>query len=308
MKIKKLFTNQSKYRCSIITILGHVDSGKTSLLDYIRKTKVNQGEAGQITQQIGASFFPKKKIMKELKKLKGDWPINNIIFPGFLIIDTPGHESFSNLRQRGSSLCDLAILVVDINQGLLPQTIESINLLKARRTPFIIAMNKVDLFYGWKKNQDASIRQTLKKQKEQVRGYFKDKLNSVVAQFAKQLLNVNLYYNKCDLEEEIPIVPTSGKTGEGIPDLLGMMSHLTERFLKEDITKEGKQFRATILEVRKIEGMGHTIDIILVNGVLQIEDRIIFQGLHGPVETQVKAILTPHPLREIRVKGEYLHH
>ena len=125
--------SQEQLRQPIVVVLGHVDSGKTSLLDKIRGTAVQAREHGGITQHIGASFFP----LDLLKEICGPMLGKNmeIRIPGLLVIDTPGHEVFTNLRSRGGSAADIAILVVDIMKGLEQQTYESVEILKKKKVP-----------------------------------------------------------------------------------------------------------------------------------------------------------------------------
>ena len=302
------FNIKSKYRCPIVCIMGHVDTGKTKILDHIRRTNVQGGEAGGITQQIGASFFPATKLKEETDKLdKKVLPVD-VEIPGFLIIDTPGHESFANLRSRGSSLCDFAIVVIDVMHSLENQTIESLKMLIERKTPFVIALNKIDRLFKWNPSPDQSSYKSLNNQEGFVKMQFDEKLLPVKSGLGALEINAELYWKNEDPLEYTSIVPTSAITGEGIPDLLGYIAHYTQKYQHNQILKNLTDFKATVLEVKKIEGMGATIDIILVNGILEVDDKIVMSGFNGPLTTTVKALLTPHPMKEMRVKNEYLHH
>ncbi|KAK4788329.1 hypothetical protein SAY86_019648 [Trapa natans] len=291
-------------RSPICCIMGHVDTGKTKLLDCIRGTNVQEGEAGGITQQIGATYFPRENIRDRTRELKADATLK---VPGLLVIDTPGHESFTNLRSRGSGLCDIAILVVDIMHGLEPQTIESLNLLRMRDTEFIVALNKVDRLYGWKTCPNSPIVKALKQQAKDVQNEFNMRLIQIVTQFKEQGLNTELYYKNKEMGETFNIVPTSAISGEGIPDLLLLLVQWTQKTMVEKLTFS-EEIQCTVLEVKVIEGHGTTIDVVLVNGVLHEGDQIIVCGLQGPIVTTIRALLTPHPMKELRVKGTYLHH
>eukprot|EP01027_Heterolobosea_sp_BB2_P003649 GEZU01005500.1.p1 GENE.GEZU01005500.1~~GEZU01005500.1.p1 ORF type:complete len:868 (-),score=490.90 GEZU01005500.1:2466-4721(-) len=298
--------DEKDLRSPICCILGHVDTGKTKLLDKIRHTNVQAGEAGGITQQIGATYFPIDTLREQTAALNEKLNLA-IKVPGLLIIDTPGHESFTNLRSRGSGLCDIAILVVDIVHGLEPQTIESINLLKMRKTPFVVALNKVDRLFDWKTCPNEPIQKALKQQKDFVLKEFDDRVKRTITAFAEQGLNAKLYYQNTDFRKYVSLVPTSAISGEGIPDLLMLMVQLTQKFM-EDRLLYLSELQCTILEVKVVEGLGTTIDVILSNGVLHEGDTIVVCGLNGPIVTTIRALLTPQPLREIRVKSDYVHH
>ncbi|WMV19558.1 hypothetical protein MTR67_012943 [Solanum verrucosum] len=304
--------NEDNLRSPICCIMGHVDTGKTKLLDCIRGTNVQEGEAGGITQQIGATYFPAENIRERTKELKADAKLK---VPGLLVIDTPGHESFTNLRSRGSGLCDIAILVVDIMHGLEPQTIESLNLLKMRNTEFIVALNKVDRLYGWKVCKNAPIVKAMKQQSKDVQFEFHTRLTQIVTQFKEQGINTELYYKNKEMgKDTFSIVPTSAISGEGIPDMLLLLVQWTQKTMIERLTYSN-EVQCTVLEVKVIEGHGTTIDVVLVNGVLHEGDQIVVCGMqawkspfYGPIVTSIRALLTPHPMKELRVKGTYLHH
>jgi translation initiation factor 5B len=306
---EKAARSKEKLRSPICCIMGHVDVGKTKLLDKIRNTNVQLGEAGGITQQIGATFFPVENIKKQTAKLNKTFGLDYKL-PGLLIIDTPGHESFTNLRTRGSSLCDIAILVVDIMHGLEPQTLESLNLLRSKKAPFVIALNKVDRLYDWVVCKDEPIRDALKKQKEHVVSEFHDRTKGIIGELMEQGLNSALYYENTkskDLLEKVSIIPTSGISGEGIPDMLLLLVQLTQTMMAEALMYSAT-LQCTILEVKVVEGLGTTIDCILVNGVLNEGDEMVICTVNGPVITPIRSLLTPQPMKEMRVKGDFVHH
>uniref|UniRef100_A0A3Q7GT69 Eukaryotic translation initiation factor 5B n=1 Tax=Solanum lycopersicum TaxID=4081 RepID=A0A3Q7GT69_SOLLC len=295
--------SEDSLRSPICCIMGHVDTGKTKLLDCIRGTNVQEGEAGGITQQIGATYFPAENIRERTKELKADAKLK---VPGLLVIDTPGHESFTNLRSRGSGLCDIAILVVDITHGLEPQTIESLNLLKMRNTEFVVALNKIDRLYGWKVCRNAPIVKAMKQQSKDVQFEFNTRLTQIVTQFKEQGINTELYYKNKEMgKDTFSIIPTSAISGEGIPDLLLLLVQWTQKTMVDRLTYSSE---CTVLEVKAIEGHGTTIDVVLINGILHEGDQIIVCGMQDPIVTSIRALLTPHPMKELRIKGSYLHH
>jgi len=296
-------TPEPRLRSPVCCILGHVDTGKTSLLDKLRRSNVQGGEEGGITQQIGATYFPRENVERLTQRVdRAIFPVD-IRVPGLLIIDTPGHESFSNMRNRGSSLCDIAILVVDIMHGLEPQTLESIKLLRKRKTPFVVALNKVDRLYGWKTCRNAPWHFALEQQSRNVREEFERRVREMVAAFATQNLNAGLYYNLQgkDQRRYVSMVPTSAVEGEGIPDLLLLLIDLTQKFMGKRVVYE-EDLSCTVLEVKPTAGHGTTIDVILTNGVLHCGDTIVVSGFNGPIVTDIRALLEPHPLKELRVK------
>ncbi|OAA80831.1 mitochondrial translation initiation factor IF-2 [Akanthomyces lecanii RCEF 1005] len=292
-------------RSPICCILGHVDTGKTKLLDKVRQTNVQEGEAGGITQQIGATYFPVEAIKQKTHVINKDGAFEFKV-PGLLVIDTPGHESFSNLRSRGSSLCNIAILVVDIMHGLEPQTLESMRLLRERKTPFIVALNKIDRLFGWKKIDNNGFQESLQLQNKAVHNEFDKRLSETKLAFAEQGFNAELFYENPSMSKNVSLVPTSAHTGEGIPDMLKLIIQLTQERMTNALMYLS-EVQATVLEVKAIEGFGMTIDVILSNGILKEGDRIVVCGTEGAIKTNIRALLTPAPLKELRLKSQYVH-
>ncbi|XP_077462526.1 eukaryotic translation initiation factor 5B isoform X2 [Stigmatopora argus] len=302
--LKNVDTN--RLRAPVVCVLGHVDTGKTKILDKLRHTNVQDGEAGGITQQIGATNVPKETIEEQTKMVK-NFDKEGMKIPGMLIIDTPGHESFSNLRNRGSSLCDIAILVVDIMHGLEPQTIESINLLKEKKCPFIVALNKIDRLYDWKRSPETDVLATLKKQKKNTKDEFDERAKAIIVEFAQQSLNAALYYENKDPRTFVSLVPTSAHSGDGIGNLIALLVELTQTMLARRVA-HCDELRAQVMEVKALPGMGTTIDVILINGRLREGETIIVPGVDGPIITQIRGLLLPPPLKELRVKNQYEKH
>jgi translation initiation factor 5B len=284
-------------RQPIVSVLGHVDHGKTSLLDYIRGTSVMKREAGFITQHIGATEVPLEHIEKVCKQLMGSRKFN---VPGLLFIDTPGHQSFTSLRARGGSLADIAVLVVDINEGPKPQTIESINILRRFKTPFIIALNKIDMTDGWISQPGRPFVLSERAQTEEARDRLNNRLYEVVGLLNNNGLPAERYDRIDDFTKTIALVPVSAKTGEGVPDLLLVLIGLAQRFLEGQLSTEEGPARGTILEVKEEKGLGPTIDVIIYSGTLQKGDTVALGTRGRPLITKVKAILKPRPLDEIR--------
>ena len=302
-KIIKEIQDNIVLRSPIVCVLGHVDAGKTKILDKLRHSNVQLGEAGGITQQIGATFIPIENIQTHLTKISKKFQVKTRI-PGILLIDTPGHASFTNLRSRGSSLCDIAVLILNIDKGIEKQSVESIELLRMRKTPFVVALNQIDRTYNWQSFPWSGFEDSYKRQKDQQKRLFDEKVEQNQMQFIKNNINTELYYKNKNMKEYINLVPTSAITGEGLPDLMGLLVYLTQSYLIKQITFK-EEVKCSILEVKVTESIGTTIDVVLVNGTIHVGDKIVIGGLLGPIKTTVKIILLPRPMKEMRVKSEY---
>jgi translation initiation factor 5B len=276
-----------------------VDSGKTSLLDDLRKTNVQVREAGGMTQHIGASFFP----VETLKQLIGPYMANfktGIEIPGLLIVDTPGHEAFTNLRRRGGSVADIAILVVDALRGFEAQTYECIEILKARKTPFIVAVNKIDRIPGWKPQQNTPFMKSYAAQSSFVQDELNNRLYQVMGDFSRLQFKTDRFDHIRDFTQNIALVPTSAKTGEGLAELVMVLVGLTQQFLKKRLQTTEGAAKGSILEVKEEPGLGMTLNTIVYDGTLHKDDLVVVGGRDGPISARVRTILVPKPLDEMR--------
>lgn len=289
-----------RLRAPIIAVLGHVDHGKTSLLDKMRGTLVAVREAGGITQHIGASHFPLDAVVETCRALLGEVKVEKLKVPGILFIDTPGHAAFANLRRRGGSVADLAILVVDIINGVQEQTRESIQLLRSRRTPFLVAANKIDLIPGWRPSGLTPFKKAFESQPPTVQEELEKRIYDLIGELSFLGFRADLYTRIRDFTRTLSIVPVSAKTGEGIPDLLLVLLGLAQTYMQDRLQLSSGPGEGVVLEVMEEVGIGHTVNVILSDGILRVGDRIGLMGMDGPFSTRVKALLMPKPLDEMR--------
>ena len=283
-----------------MAVLGHVDSGKTSLLDKIRGTSVQERESGGITQHIGASFLPNNIIQKRCGHLYEKLGKIKHQIPGILVIDTPGHEVFKNLRTRGGSAADIAILVVDVNRGFQPQTNESLQILQNRKVPFVVALNKTDQLSGWRKSNTAFITEAIKEQDTFIQKELDQKIYDVVGTLSILGYESEAFYRVTDYTKEIAIVPVSARTGVGIPELLAVLTGLAQKYLVQKLDQKEKPARGIVLEVNDEVGLGSTANIILIDGFMSKDDTILVAKRDTVLVTKLKAILLPKPLDEMR--------
>jgi translation initiation factor 5B len=289
-------------RTPIVCVLGHVDHGKTSLLDRIRGSSVVDAEVGAITQHIGATLVP----LDVIRRMSGTLGKLDIQIPGLLFIDTPGHHAFTTLRARGGALAEMAILVVDINEGFQPQTLEALEILRNCKTPFVVAATKIDRIHGWRVNENEPFLSSFGKQGERSRDTLEHRTYELVGKLSELGFASERYDRISDFQRNIAIVPVSSRTGEGIADLLMVLIGLAQRFLKQDLAfrAEGPA-RGTVLEVKEERGLGITLDVILFDGTLSVGDEIMLATSGGVAVTKVRSLLAPRPLREIRVEDRF---
>ena len=301
-------------RQPVVVVLGHVDSGKTSLLDKIRGTAVQAREAGGITQHIGASFFPIETIKAITGPLYERLAKTDEQIPGLLFIDTPGHEVFANLRSRGGSAADIAIVVADVNKGFEPQTIESIDILKKRKVPFVVALNKIDMVSGWKGIKKSEISRTrkentihlgfitdeIKKQEANVLSLLDEKIYGVVGSLSRMGFISEAFWRVKEFDKELAIVPISAVSGIGIPELMAVLVGLAQQYMKKRLERRYDYVRGIVLEINEELGLGPSANMILLDGTIKQGDMIMVAKRDEIVVTKVKALLLPKPLDEMR--------
>lgn len=290
--------DENKIRAPICVIMGHVDSGKTSLLDKVRKTVVQAREAGGITQHIGASLFPKETIIELSKDLQtGNFEFKT---PGILIIDTPGHEAFMTLRTRGASIADVAIVVVDLTKGFQAQTFESIQTLRRNKVPFVIAANKVDRIGGWEAKKDTPFVKSYSLQNKKIQERFDNEIYAIMGELSHLNFEADRYDKIKNFAKKIAIIPTSATSGEGITDLFLVIAGLTQQYMMNKLTYADGPGKGVILEVKEETGMGTTVNIILYQGNIESKDTIIIAGRKKAITTKIRSMVQPKPLDEIR--------
>jgi len=295
---------EKNLRTPIVCVMGHVDHGKTSLLDKIRGTAITEGEAGAITQHIGATEVPIKIINRVCgKAFKGKFKV-----PGLLFIDTPGHHAFTTLRTRGGALADLAIVIIDINEGFQPQTIEAISILRRYKTPFVVAANKIDRIHGWNPLAGSAFVDSYNRQPEHIRSHLDEKFYEIVGKLYDHGFSSDRYDRIRDFQNNIAVIPISAVTGEGLSDLLIILLGLAQKFLETDL-----EYHATgpglgvVLELKEERGLGTTLDVILYDGEISVGDMIVAGTLDDPIITKTRALLKPRPLSEIRTEEKFKH-
>lgn len=287
-----------KIRSPILVALGHVDSGKTTLIDTIRGSSVAKSEPGLITQYISASYVPNSVIRERCGKMLDRLGIQ-ITIPGLLWMDSPGHEAFTTLRKRGGAIADLAVLVVDIMEGFQPQTLESVQLLKQQRTPFLTALTKIDRLPGWTPKPGEPFLRSFEDQPSRAREAFEERFYRTVGQLGQEGFAAERFDRVEDFTRQVAIVPVSSLTGEGIADLLVVIAGIAQKFLSKGLEIRGGEGKGTVLEVKEVQGLGTTIDVIVYDGEARRGDHLVIGGKQV-IRSRIKALLKPAPLKELR--------
>ena len=291
-------------RQPILSVLGHVDSGKTTLLDKIRESKITEGEEGGITQMIGATEVPIQTVEDVCGDLLGQLD-TDLTIPGILFIDTPGHAAFSSLRKRGGSISDIAVLVIDVTEGIQPQTEEALKILTDSGTPFVIALNKIDTLHGWN-SEHKLFSKNIKKQNERNVNALDEKIYELMSDLHEEVEITADRFDRVDsFQKKAAIVPISAKTGEGIPELLMVVTGLAQKYLEDNLEIHEGMGKGTVLEVSQEKGLGTTIDIIHYDGTIEKSDKIVYGTANGAKTTDIRALMCPRPLEEIRLDEKY---
>lgn len=285
----------AQIRQPIVTVCGHVDHGKTSILDKLRGTSIQEGEAGGITQKISFTIMPKETIIERAGVVLDKFKIP-LEIPGFMFIDTPGHAAFTNLRKRGGALADLAVLVIDVNKGIEPQTSEVLQILRANKTPFIIALNKLDNVSGWRIQESKLFLDSENRQAINVKQNFDEKVMTIQGSLNAYKIDAQLYNKITDFTKNVAIVPCSARSGEGISEILAMLSAISQKFLKEKISVK-EEAKGVVLEVKK-EKSGNYVEAILYDGELTNKDELAIASFDGVIRTKIRNIQEALPLNK----------
>ncbi len=283
---------KTRIRQPIVTVVGHVDHGKTTILDCLRNTCVQEGEHGGITQKISFTSYPTEQLKKSCPLIEKSGI--DLKIPGFLLIDTPGHAAFTNLRKRGGSLADLAVLVIDITEGIKPQTAEVIKILKHNKTPFLIALNKVDKISGWKTQIEKPLKESIENQNPNVKQIFNEKYMTLIGALNSYGFDADLFYNIQDFSKKIALVPASAKNREGIQELIMMLCGLSQKYLSDKL-ELGEKGKGVVLEIKKDKSTNY-IESILYDGVLSKNDEIAIANF----ETKEPSVSKIRVLEEIQ--------
>jgi translation initiation factor 5B len=279
----------------IISLLGHVDHGKTTLLDRIAGSVRASKEAGGITQHIGAVEVPAVSLLLVCHGILRE---EQLKVPGLLFIDTPGHRSFETLRRRGGALADLAILVVDAREGLMPQTRESLQILRKEKTPFAVALTKIDLLPGWRKTTGPiALAEQLPRSGPELVKNVDRQVYSLAEGLDALGFSADRYDRVTDFTHNVGVVPVSAKSGVGVPELLALVVGLAQRFLKDDLRLVTGGAEATVLERSEQRGIGPVGSVIVYRGQLSVGDEIMVTGREAPFVTRVRGIYRPEPPR-----------